>query len=220
MIRVSIFEDNNHLRKSLATLIQSSDKMVLAGAFANCNQIDRDIRESQPDVVLMDIRMPGISGIDAVKKIKQTYPQIKVVVQTIFDNDDKIFAAICGGANGYILKNASHENYLQSIEDSYHGGAPMTPTVATKVLKMFQAQAAQEKSADFLLTNREREVLQELVKGKSYKMIAADLEISYPTVRFHIKNIYDKLYVQSMTEAVAKAIRHKIVDDTLTGTRK
>ncbi|MBX2913636.1 MAG: response regulator transcription factor [Cyclobacteriaceae bacterium] len=208
-IRVAIFEDNNHLRKSLTTLIESSGKMMVCGAFQDCNTLMQDVRKCNPDVILMDIRMPGTSGIDGLKLIKQTWPDKIVVMQTVFDSDDKIVAAICGGANGYILKNSTPETYLQSVEDAFHGGAPMTPSVAAKVLQLFQQQV-KGVVADRNLSERETEVLRELVKGKSYKMIANDLNVSYATVRFHMKNIYEKLHVASMTEAVAKAIQEKL----------
>jgi DNA-binding NarL/FixJ family response regulator len=209
-IRVTIIEDNPHLRKGLSALIESAETLVLAGAFADANSILRDVKKTQTDVVLMDINLPGISGIEALQQLKHAYPEIKVIMQTVFENDDKIFASICAGANGYIIKNSTPEIYLQAVEDAYHGGAPMTPSIATRVLRMFQMQM-QQKPVDATLTERERAVLEALVAGKSYKIIAADLSISYTTVRFHMKNIYEKLHVQSMTEAVAKAIQNKLV---------
>ncbi len=192
-------------------LFESSGTISLEGVFSNANTLARDIANTQPDVVLMDIRMPGLSGIEAIKQIREINPQIKVVMQTVFDNDEMIFSAICSGANGYILKSSSSETYHQSVEDAYLGGAPMSPSIAAKVLRMFQQQNKQVTTTGYGLSEKEYEVLRGLVAGKSYKMIAADMSIAYPTVRFHMKNIYDKLHVQSMTEAVAKAILEGVV---------
>jgi DNA-binding NarL/FixJ family response regulator len=170
--------------------------------------------ESQPDVVMMDIEMPGVNGIEGVRQIKKNFTKINVLMQTSFEDDDKVFNAICAGASGYILKNTMPARILESIVEVYQGGSPMSPSVARKVLGFLQqpqADFAKTDVPDYNLSNREKEVLSCLVKGMSYKMIADTCHISYETVRSHMKNIYEKLHVASMTEAVAKAINQRLV---------
>ena len=210
-IRVTIFDDNKNLLESLYQLINGSPGFVCVGAYPNCNQLVDDIKESRPDVVLMDIEMPGLSGIEAVSVLKTHFPDVKILMETIFEDDEKVFGAICNGAEGYILKNTTPVQILESIKEVYEGGAPMTPSIAFKVLKMFRANSGTSKKESFLLTDREKEVLACLVKGMSYKLIAQDCFISVDTVRSHIKNIYEKLQVHSKSEAVIKAIRRNIV---------
>ncbi|MEO8146512.1 MAG: response regulator transcription factor [Bacteroidia bacterium] len=210
-IRVTIFEDNRNLREGLYQLINGSPEFECVGAFANCNLLLKNIEESKPDVVLMDIEMPGMNGIDAVKLLKENYPVIKVLMETIFEDNDKIFDSICNGAEGYILKNTPPVLILSSIKDIYEGGAPMTPSIASKVLKMFKKQSPSDVKSNFDLTDRENEILKCLVEGMSYKMIAENCFISLDTVSGHVKNIYKKLHVHSKSEAVAKAIKGKIV---------
>ena len=210
-IRVTIFEDNTLLRDGLFNLIDSSEGFICAGAFANCNRVLANIEETKPDVVLMDIEMPGINGIEAVLLIKGKSPHIKILMETIFEEDDKIFQSICNGAEGYILKNTPPDEILNSIKEIYEGGAPMTPAIALKVMRMFKENLSSGKDDSFNLTAREKEILKFLVEGMSYKMIADASFISIETVRGHIKNIYEKLHVHSKGEAVAKAIKGKIV---------
>lgn len=209
-IRVCIFEDSKTFREGLHKLFEGTDRFEMAGAFPNCDHLIKNLKEAQPDVVLMDIKMPGISGIEAIVLIRMHLPSIKVVIQTVFEDDDKIVAAIAAGASGYLLKSSPPQKFIEAVEEAFHGGAPMTGSVAAKVLTLFQSQFS-EFRVENDLTSREKEVLQKLVFGKSYKMIAAELFITYETVRFHMKNIYSKLHVTSMTEAVAKAIQKKIV---------
>ena len=211
MIRVVIFEDNNSLRNGLNQLIEGSNGYTCVGAFPDCSNLLKKIEDTNPDVVLMDIEMPGISGIEGVKILRDKKPGLKVLMQTIFEENEKIFESICAGASGYILKNTSPSRILEAIKETYEGGAPMSPTIATKVLKMMQAQNGLSKSNSFNLTEREKEVLSCLVKGMSYKLIADACFISVDTVRGHIRNIYEKLHVHSKSEAVAKAIKGRIV---------
>jgi len=210
-IRVTIFDDNRSLREGLKALIGGSAGFICAGSYANCNNLLKNISESKPDVVLMDIEMPGTSGIEAVKIIKDEYPEIKILMETVFDDDDKIFDSICAGAEGYILKHTSPSEIIEAIREIYEGGSPMTPSIANRVLKMVKEKPLFRHSESFDLTDREKEVLSNLVKGMSYKMIAETCFISPETVNAHIKNIYKKLQVHSKGEAVAKAIKKNIV---------
>jgi len=211
-IRVILFEDNKHYRESLYYIINGTPGFECVAAFPDCSDLVFRIRLHKPDVVLMDIEMPGISGIDAVKKIKAEYPNLQILMQTVFDDDDHIFDAICAGASGYILKTTSPSEMLAAIKDVHQGGSPMSSGVARRVLSRFQhISPKKDETTDYQLTPREKEVLSLIVEGKSYKMIAGDLSIGFETVRTHIKNIYSKLHVQSLTEMVAKAIRNKVV---------
>jgi DNA-binding NarL/FixJ family response regulator len=210
-IRVAIFDDNTELRESLFNLVDASEGFICVGAFANCERVLQNIEDSKPDVILMDIEMPVVSGIDAVRLIKGKFPEVKILMQTIFEEDDKIFQSICNGAEGYILKNTAPEEILDSIREINEGGAPMTPAIAIKVLRMFKINLAGSTDDSFHLSTREKEILKCLVEGMSYKMIADSCFISIETVSGHIKNIYKKLQVHSKGEAVAKAIKGKIV---------
>ena len=213
-VRVAIFEDNRKFRESLSILIDGSPGFSLAGAFEDgTHAVDR-ITQSQPDVVLMDIEMPGANGIEALTAIKKVFPKLNVLMQTVFEDDKMIFEAICSGASGYILKNTPPSRILDAIVETYQGGAPMSPVIAKKVLQLVQVQnqqAAATEAQSFSLTPREKEVLTLMVNGMSYKMIADRCGITFETVRTHITNIYEKLHVATMTEAVAKAIKQKIV---------
>jgi DNA-binding NarL/FixJ family response regulator len=210
-IRVAIFEDNNNLREGLRIMIRGTLGFECVGAFPNCDHLLKNIEETKPDVVLMDIQMPGMSGIEAVKLIKENFPQVKILMETIFEDDEKVFASICNGAEGYILKSTEPTRILSAIHEIYEGGAPMTPSIASKVLQMFKKNVTTQINESFGLTDRENEVLRYLVEGLSYKLIAENCFISIETVRGHIKNIYKKLQVHSKSEAVAKAIKGKIV---------
>ena len=211
MIRVAIFEDYKILRDGLYQLINGTEGMCCIGAFGDCNKLVKNIQQSEPHVVLMDIQLPGISGIEGVKIIRDYNPAIRILIQTVFEDDDKIFAAICAGASGYILKKTPPSALIDAIREVYNGGAPLTGNIANRVLLMFQKISAPPTNECRTLSVREREILGHLVNGLSYKMIADNCSITYDTVRFHMKNIYEKLHVTSMTEAVAKAINQRIV---------
>lgn len=208
-IKVIIFDDNDSLRDSVAMLLKESGDFTLVGTYANCLAVTSNIRNTKPDVVIMDIDMPGMNGIEAVKVIRNDFPAVQVLMFTVFDDDEKVFAAIKAGAGGYILKNAEPQNLLHAISEVYNGGAPMTPGIARKVLLQFQDMLPDE-NKDYHLSQREKEVLALLVEGHPYKMIGSKLNITYDTVRAHMKKIYEKLHVASMTEAVAKAINQKL----------
>ena len=208
-IKVIIFDDNDSLRDSVAMLLKESGDFNLVGGYPNCLDITNNIRNTKPDVVIMDIDMPGINGIEAVKVICNNFPTVQVLMFTVFDDDEKVFAAIKAGVCGYILKNAEPQNLLHAISEVYNGGAPMTPGIARKVLLQFQDMLPDE-NKDYHLSQREKEVLALLVEGHPYKMIGSKLNITYDTVRAHMKKIYEKLHVASMTEAVAKAINQKL----------
>ena len=210
-IRVIIFEDSHSLRTSLYQLINGSNGFTCVGAYEDCLNLMENIAIDRPDVVLMDIQMPGINGIEAVSILKEKFPALKILMQTIFEDEARIFQSILAGASGYILKNTSPARILEFIKETYEGGAPMSPTVATKVLKMFAQHSTPHKQNDFNLSEREKEILSSLVEGMSYKMIADTCFISIDTVRSHIKSIYEKLHVHSKSEAVAIAIKSKIV---------
>lgn len=212
MIKVIVFDDNRGRLESLELLINQSKDMHCAGTFENCLNIIEHVKKIQPDVILMDIDMPGLNGIEGLKLIRKEAPQVMVVMQTVFDDADKIFEAVRSGAQGYFLKKTSPAKLIEGIRDVMDGGAPMTPSVAKKVLEMFSSQQATRNSSGplFDLTPRELEVLSFLVKGASYKMIADQCGISWHTVNSHFKKIYEKLHVHSAAEAISKAIEHKI----------
>jgi len=210
-IKVVIFEDNTNLRRGLTALINGSDGFECAGAFGNCDNLVKNITDSKPDVVLMDIEMPGMYGIEAVKILNQQFPEIKTLMETIFEDDEKVFQCICNGAEGYILKNTPPVQILEAIREIHEGGAPMTPSIARKVLAMFKSGTSFTRDEPYNLTERESEVLKYLVNGMSYKLVADKCCVSLDTVRSHVKSIYKKLQVHSKSEAVSKAIKGKIV---------
>jgi DNA-binding NarL/FixJ family response regulator len=211
MIKVAIFEDNPNYRVGLYQLINGSEGFECVGAFEDCTNLVERVRDRQPDIIMMDIEMPGINGIQGVQILKEEFPDLKVMMQTIFEENEKIFQSILAGASGYILKNTPPSGILDSIKEIYDGGAPMSPSIAVKVLKMLINKPESPKGNSFNLSVREKEILALLVKGMSYQLIAEKCFVSIDTVRTHVKNIYDKLHVHSKTEAVLKAIKGNIV---------
>lgn len=211
MIKVAIFDDNKSRRESLEMILQLSKDYVHAGSFSDGSGFEKAFSQDPPSVVLMDLEMPVVNGIEAISVIKQKWPQILIVVQTAFDDDNKVFAALKAGAEGYILKSASVNNILQAIDDVLKGGASMSPSIALKVMKYFSnGQLQQQKKTDWKLSNKEQDVLTLLAEGLSYKMVADKMGISYFTVNNHIKKIYEKLQVHSMGEAIAKAHKQRL----------
>lgn len=197
-IRVFIYDDNLPRRDSLKALIELSPEMSFCGEAGNCSHVQDDMENCFPEVVLMDINMPEADGIAGLKAIKKNYPHIKVLMQTVFDDTDKIFDCIRNGASGYILKKDPPQRILQAILEVYDGGAVMNPGIALKVLDYFQPQKINSP-----LSKRETEVLKLLSDGMSYKMIADKLFLSFYTVNTHVKHIYEKLHVSSLGEAIA-----------------
>ena len=212
-IQVAIFEDNKLLRDALQAIFQGTPGYNCCGIFADGNRWEADIKRSEPDVVLMDIEMPGLNGIEVTKQACEKFPHIKILIQTIFNDNEKIFSALCAGASGYILKTDPPYKYLEAVTDVYNGGAPISGGVAKKMLGFFANKNViliSPQADDFDLSEREKEILQLMVKGDNYRGIAEKTFISYETVRTHVKHIYKKLHVASRNEAVTKAIQKGI----------
>jgi DNA-binding NarL/FixJ family response regulator len=207
LTKIVIFEDNERLRESLSYLLQSQQGIEVVGNFSQCNEAASITRRYEPDVVLMDIDMPGESGIEGVRMVKEARPQTAVIMYTVFEDDAKLFQCLCAGANGYLLKKTSPSRLFESIQEVLEGGAPMSPSVARRVLESFQ----KGRKNKYELSPREMEVLQLLSKGYSNKMIAAELNIAFDTARSHLKNIYQKLHVNCGKEAIALALKEHIV---------
>lgn len=207
-IKLLIFEDNNLLRESLSGLISLNDQMQLLGAFSNVLTVKEEVIKHQPDLVILDIEMPQMTGIEAVTKLRAFNPMLPILMLTVFDDNKHVFDAIRAGASGYLLKKHITSKLFGAIEEAISGGAPMSPSIARMVISAMQSPLREN---TYQLTAREKEILTELSRGNSYKLIAAQLSISLDTVRTHIKNIYEKLHVHSQTEAVSKAINEKLV---------
>ncbi len=208
-LSVLIYEDNPLLRESVSTMIQSNRDLNLQAAFENVLNVEAEIKSYNPDFILMDIDMPGMSGIEAVQKIRQFNTKVPIVMLTVFDDNSHVFEALQAGASGYLLKKHISTRLFDAIQEVLEGGAPMSPSIARMVLASMQQKPAVENP--YQLTAREKEILTSLSKGNSYKMIASEFDISIDTVRTHIKKIYEKLHVHSQTEAVSKALNEKLV---------
>ena len=200
------------MRNGFEAICNGTEGLTCCGAFADSFDLDFKIKKAAPQVILMDIEMPGTDGIAATRHVIKKWPEIKILMQTVFEDDDKIFKAICAGASGYILKSTSPARLVESIIEVYNGGSPMSPYIASRVLKLFQQFApAEQQNEDYSLSNREKEILSLMVEGINLQLIADKIFISYETVRSHVKRIYKKLHVASASEAVAKAIRQRII---------
>jgi len=206
---VLIFEDNDQLRESLSTMLRLNEHYQLVGAHENVLDVENHIKIGKPDLILMDIDMPGMTGIEAVKKIRNTGGDVPILMLTVFDDNQHVFDAICAGASGYLLKKHIATKLFSALDEIFSGGAPMSPSVARMVIGSMQIKQ-QSQTEKYKLTTREKEILESLSKGNSYKLIAAEFAISIDTVRTHIKNIYEKLRVHSQTEAVSKALKEKL----------
>lgn len=205
MINVSIVEDDDEIRESLSILINGTSGFSCISTYVNCESAVVGIIEDPPDVILMDIGLPGISGIEGIRRIKARMPDIDILILTVHGDSKRVFEALCAGACGYLIKDTPPARLLEAITEAYHGGAPMSTQIARMVVDSFKINSHSD------LTQREIEVLNQLCKGKSYRMIADTLFISEETVRRHIKNIYKKLEVSSKSEAVAKALKERLV---------
>jgi DNA-binding NarL/FixJ family response regulator len=207
--KIVIFDDNNGLRNSMQMLFETVPEFVVSGSFSDAENLLAKLEISLPDVILMDIDMPGINGIAAVKEVRQALPECIIIMQTIHDDESKIFESLKAGAHGYLTKDTKPAQLIEFIHQALGGGSPMTPGIARKVISHFQTQPL--KDNDYNLSNREKEILQLLSDGKSHKMIAAHLYIAYETVHSHIRRIYQKLHVSSVAEALGLAFRNKLI---------
>jgi len=208
-IRVVLYEDNTDLRESMSVLLRGTPGIEFKGAFMNCDDVLAQMKELKPEIVLMDIDMPGINGIEGLKLVKKSFPEIEILMLTVFDDNERIFESICAGASGYILKTVGPADIISAIHQLHSGGAPMTPSIARKVLRLFPKSSPV--APEYELTTREKETLSWLAKGYSYKMISEQMGVTIHTINAHCKKIYEKLHVHSNTEAVAKAMNEKIV---------
>jgi DNA-binding NarL/FixJ family response regulator len=209
-ITVTIVEDHADLRNGLKLILSSSPGFTVVGSYDRCESLLEELEDTTPQVILMDIGLPGMSGIEGVRKIKNIMPETHILMLTIYEDDAQVFQAVCAGADGYLLKKSSPIAILQAIEDVVGGGVPMTPSIAQKVIKMFRNFAPKPERCEGL-TPREYDVLKALVDGLDYKQIAQRYFISLDTVRNHIRHIYEKLHVHSKSEAVAKALQQHLV---------
>ncbi|HET9054353.1 MAG TPA: response regulator transcription factor [Cyclobacteriaceae bacterium] len=208
-LSVLIYEDNALLRESVGAMLESSAELNLLGKFENVLNVEAEVKLHNPGFILMDIDMPGMSGIEAVKKIRTFNAHVPIVMLTVFDDNKNVFEALRAGASGYLLKKHISTKLFDAVQQILEGGAPMSPSIARMVLASMQQKTAIENP--YQLTVREKEVLTSLSKGNSYKLIASEFDISIDTVRTHIKKIYEKLHVHSQTEAVSKAIHERLV---------
>ncbi len=209
-IRVAIVEDVRPLRDGFRMLIDGTAGFQCTGSFRSMEEALEKIHFEVPNVLLADIGLPGMNGIDGVRQLKQSFPSLTVLMLTVYDDDDRIFDALCAGACGYLLKKTPPARLLECIREAADGGAPMTPEIARRVVRLFRQVRPPEK-ADYNLTPHELRLLKLLVDGHNYKTAAAELKVSVNTVCFHIKQIYEKLQVHSKSEAVAKALRNRLV---------
>jgi DNA-binding NarL/FixJ family response regulator len=205
---IHIYDDNAALRHGLEELLSLSDEFAVTASFDNCTKAETEVKNNPPDVILMDIDMPGMTGIEAVKKIRAFNKKVHIIMLTVFDDNNHILDAICAGASGYLLKKNVSEKLIPAIKEVLAEGASLSPSVAKMIITSMQ-QSAANNNYDF--TKREKEILTLLCKGNSYKMIASELNIAFETVRSYIKKIYEKLQVHSATEAVSKAINERLV---------
>lgn len=210
MCSILIFEDNTAFLRDLMELFKSVPGYSVAAAYNNAENAHKHVEECWPDVIIMDLEMPAVDGLAGVQSIRAAGIKLPIIILTSFDDSNHVFEAICAGASGYLLKSAEPEKIIAGIEEVLHGGAPMSPAIAAKAIKLL-ANQNRKGGDEYNLTEKEAETLKLLVDGNSYKMIAAALNVGRETVKTHIRNIYEKLQVHSSTEAVGKALRERIV---------
>jgi DNA-binding NarL/FixJ family response regulator len=211
MIKVALFDDSREQRDALRALLNAMDTVTCVGAFVAADNVVGDVESCEPDVVLMDIDMPMVDGIQATGLLRARFPVLRIIMLTVIEDDDRIFTAIRAGADGYFLKQTPPLKLVEGIVEAMDGGAPMTPSIARRVLRMMEGRPAAARANEFKLTDREQEILALLVKGQTYKRIAADLGVSFATVNKHVTNVYAKLRVHSVGEAVALAVRKGLI---------
>jgi DNA-binding NarL/FixJ family response regulator len=209
-ITVAVIEDHREFRDYLTALIGGSEGIDCAGGFRSIEEALPQISTRVPDVILLDIGLPGMNGIDGIRLFKDRYPEILLLTLTVHDDDERIFDALCAGASGYLLKKTQPAQLVASVKEAANGGAPMSPEVARRVIKLFR-QIRPPERADYNLTPHEVRILKLLVEGHNYKTAANKLGVAPTTINFHLQNIYQKLQVHSKTEAVAKALRNRLI---------
>jgi DNA-binding NarL/FixJ family response regulator len=209
-IKVAIVEDERDIRECLCVLVNGTDGYTCSGSYRTMEEALEKIPRQMPDVVLSDIGLPGMSGIDGVRALKQRFPDLLLLMLTVYDDDERIFDAMCAGACGYLLKKTPPARLLECLREAVGGGAPMSPEVARRVIGLFRDIRPPDR-AEYHLTPHETRLLKLFVEGHNYKTAAAELRVSVNTVNFHVRSIYDKLQVHSRSEAVAKALRNRLV---------
>ena len=209
-ISIAVIEDHREFRDYLTALLTGTEGFVCTGGFRSIEEALPKIDSQVPDVILLDIGLPGMNGIEGIKLFKEKYPEILLLTLTIHDDDERIFDALCAGASGYLLKKTQPAQLVESVKEAANGGAPMSPEVARRVIKLFRDIRPPER-ADYNLTPHEVRILKLLVEGHNYKTAAATLKVAPTTINFHLQNIYQKLQVHSKTEAVAKALRNRLI---------
>jgi DNA-binding NarL/FixJ family response regulator len=210
VVAVAIIEDQREVREGVATLINSTKGYQCIGQYRSMEEALAKFDKQRADAMLVDLGLPGMSGIDGIKLLKQRFPETTILAFTVYDDDENIFEALCAGASGYILKNTPPARLLESLSEVVSGGAPMSPEVARRVIDLFRTFRPPQR-ASHRLTAQEIQIIKLLVEGHSYKTAAAELGISINTVSFHLRNVYEKLQVHSKSEAVSKALRNRIV---------
>lgn len=209
-IRIALIEDRREIRDALAVLIEGAGGFSCVGAFRSMEEALATIDRGSPQVILVDIGLPGMSGIEGIRLLKERQPPAEILMLTVYDDDERIFEALCAGASGYLLKKTPPARLLEAVREVIDGGSPMSPEIARRVITLFQ-QIRPSARVDHQLSPHEIRLLKLQVEGHTYKTVATELKVSINTVRFHMKHIYEKLHVHSKSEAVAKAFRDRLI---------